>query len=236
MFREIEILSPDECERACKSIHVLRRYWVQQHPKLSTYTLGASIGNCYDWPTYREEAARCNPPLKLHFTWLYERLAERMSETFGEPFTLTEAFAVPGFVLYMAPANIPKMKPPIEPPIHRDLQFHNLPWNHYYKDVHLDTAMSSTGSLRLPKGGSGLDWWYLTPEQCAEKGLDEDASPEEIAQESEQHYHKYTQGHMVILPNVMPHRAALQEFEGGDQRITLQVHYVYADGAWRMYF
>lgn len=235
MFREIELLSPDECERACRSIHALRRFWVKQHRELGTFTLGASIGNSYDWKKYQPEAMDSNPMLKAHFSWIYERLAERMEEEFGEPFKLTEHFGLPGFVLYIAPPNIPPTKPPVNPPIHRDLQFRCLPWEDYYTDINYETAMSSTAALRLPKAGSGLEWWFLTKEECIEKGLGEEPEPSVIAANSETHYHDYTVGRMIVHPNIMPHRAALKEFEGGDERITLQVHYVFADGAWRMY-
>jgi len=227
-IREIEILSPQECRRACAAVDELRSSWIPRSDEAPFFSLGVAgyldaAGGRFE--SYQRRAAQLNPLLDEHFQWLFVRLAEAMSHAYGTPFAYDRQLALPGFHIFLAHEAFLKAAGRV----HFDLQFDDMDWQACnYGQVEPSTQLSLTLPLELPPEGAGLNLWKANHLELAQ------LSPEErkrhMAENRRPAYHEYRLGHLVLHTGFWLHQIApARHLDGDDRRITLQAHSIATD-------
>jgi len=91
---------------------------------------------------------------------------------------------------------------------------------------------------RVAPGRRGLNTWDLSfEEQAAQLQASKFAPVEEIAQSRTRTFHPYTPGVLMLHSGHTLHQiAAVDQVYPDDERITLQGHGLYCDGAWTIYW
>ena len=104
MVEKLSLLTESESREVHSAVHELKPYWVRRAPSLPFYTLGAaSYRDAKENESdYIAKAEHYNPLLWEHLGWLYERLADRLSERLGMPVKYREPGALPGFHIFLA--------------------------------------------------------------------------------------------------------------------------------------
>lgn len=250
LLKNLALLDPAECASVDASVHALREHWVQRHPVVPFFTLGAS--NYFDIahipePPYYRIAKALNPLLREHFGWLYERLAARIAEAFRVPCVYTARLALPGFHVFQAH---PALEQPVglmhqewfarryEPatfssPIHCDTPHLIVDWSDM-RVVDRRHPISFTLAITLPHAGAGMYVWDVgiehslrVPEWVTRRVLDQ-SPPRE---------HAYREGALALHSGLMFHQVApLRDLRPDDTRITLQGHGLPCDGAIQLYW
>lgn len=247
---EIDLLSASECARVRSALDEMRPHWIQRHPVVPFFTLGAS--NYFDisynplLPYYRM-AARFNPILREHLDWMYQRVAERLSEHFGEPVEYREQLALPGFhillshKLFESAQDFTHMEwfrakgkeDVVANAMHCDTAHLVVNWG-TLEGLDLEHPISVTVSIALPQAGAGLNYWDFGLERT--NGLPQ---PEirEILLANERHYHPYRVGGMTVHSGLRYHQMApMRDLQPEDERITLQGHGVRCNGKWQLFW
>lgn len=228
---QLDVLSETECSTARETIYELQPYWVVRKPTIPFYTLGAAsyLDAKFGFDNYRKSAERYNPVLREHFTWLLDRVADRLASHLGEPVECSSIMAVPGFHIYLSCKLFQK---PIAS-VHFDLQYKNLEWEQPGQ-CHFDRPLSFTLPLALPEKGGGLNTWNVDYEDV--RGLDSEAF-KEVVNSATQQYHTYSLGKMYIHSGHTLHQAAPgRDIQWTDERITLQGHALKCNGCWQLYW
>lgn len=241
MFDAIPILSPDDCERVRRTVHALRQSWIMRgNPKYPFYTVGAASYIDAVWqqpdrrpPRYSELLAQSNPMLREHFQWLYARVMYELSIYLQVVVRTADELALPGFHIWEG------MGVPTSPlSIHFDLQYLSIPWPDVARSDRT-RPLSFTLPIALPRGGGGLNSWDLSYEaHAAEYGRTGRITPvDEIARQRKPTFHPYTLGVLTLHSGHTLHQiAAVDQAYPDDERITLQGHGLYCDGAWTIYW
>jgi hypothetical protein len=234
----IELLTADQCGQVRAGLETLRDCWIQRHPTVPFFTLGASnyfdIAYNPELPYYRM-ARELNPVLMEHFDWLYQSLAECLGQLFGIPVVYPRKLALPGFHIFLAHEA---MKNPralmhgewfqrkddpavMSSPIHCDTPQYVVNWSGI-DDVKLNRPISITLAVALPASGAGMYVWNL--------GIDETVNlPErqifQLLQDKERAIHEYRLGQFCLHSGLFYHQLApFQDVQPDDLRITLQGH------------
>lgn len=212
------LLDELECEDWVLRVLWHKRHWRLRHPQVPFYSLGlASYLDCNAERAYWDEAQRAanNRLLFEQFGDLLELLRSALQANWQQPVRLADAAAWPGFHIYLPH---PAFAEPVAR-IHRDLQYRNVFPNARLQGQHL---RSFTLPLSNPLG-SGLQWW---PEESNE----DEGHEEQIAE-----FFPYQVGHLVQHGGLLAHQAILQ-CHAKWERITLQGHAAYLNGAWQLYW
>ncbi|MGI8745777.1 MAG: hypothetical protein ACR2NN_25015 [Bryobacteraceae bacterium] len=229
-IQDLEILSEQECSELRDLLFRLRTSWLKRNPALPFFTLGAAsyLDAVSGREGYCDKALRFNPILRENMDWLYRRVQGALEPVLGSPVRYAENLALPGFHIYLSSKVFEK---PIAS-IHCDSQYNLHEWN--YPDADLTQPISFTLSIALPKNGGGLNVWDVNYQDIA--GL----TPPEIAglmSSRKPVYHSYRVGHLVLHSGHVVHQAAPGvDVQPEDERITLQGHGLYANGAWQLYW
>ena len=94
--------------------------------------------------------------------------------------------------------------------------------------------LSFTLSVALPARGSGLNTWDIRYDEYRNLNTAERAR---LRASQIKEYHPYKLGQAVLHSGLQLHQIApSQEFEPGDERITLQGHGIRRDGVWQLYW
>ncbi len=230
VLHNIALLSNAECDSVHQAVKALRPHWTHRHPVLPVYALGAAsyLDVVGDEPPYAQRARDGNRLLRLHFAWLYERVAAALAQALGEPACYVERLALPGFHIYLFDKAFEQ---PIAP-IHFDLQYRFHDWS--ATDADLDHPISFTLPIALPQHGGGLNTWDIS---LAERRQRASETPQELAQSCPRIFHAYQRGHMALHSGHLLHQIAPgTDLQPQDERITLQGHGLYAQGMWRLYW
>lgn len=207
----------------------LRPQWILRNIWAPFYTLGAAsyIDAAAGSSKYAEFAAEFSPVLRDNFGWLYERVCGVLASALGAPVTLSDKLAPPGFHIYLSSKLFEK---PIAS-IHCDSQYSLHEWDD--PDADFTRPMSFTLPVALPRNGGGLNVWDLTYEELAAAGGDMSALLGSRARTC----HSYRKGFMALHSGHVMHQAAPGvDVQPDDERITLQGHGIFANGAWRLYW
>jgi hypothetical protein len=229
MIEHLPFLTEEECRQVRTKIIELRPYWEQRHPLLPSFTLGTAA--YLDAPKgeqlYREKAARSNPVLAEHFSWLYERLKRSLTERLGRPVAYHADQALPGFHLFLAHEAFRN----IAPSIHADWQYRDLDWS-WARTA--GEPMSFTLAISLPRSGGGLNVWDL---DAAELVSLPNEKKRRIFNDHQPTYIAYQLGELNVHFGLLIHQIAPpREVFEGDERFTLQGHGLLCDGVWQMYW
>lgn len=231
MLSEHDLLTADECNRACDIVHSLKDHWVNRSGGfLPFFTLGAASyldTTKEDETPYLQAALRYNPILEANFPLIYERLVDTLSGIFNVPVAYAKNYGRPGFHIFLAAKCFEN---PIAS-IHFDLQYKNLKWE--FENIDYDNPISFTCPIALPKGSGGLNYWDIGSES---KDLSKD-EVDNLRKTKEQHYFPYHLGKLVLHHGLTLHQIApSQEMHSNDERITLQGHGLMCDGILRLYW
>lgn len=160
MFKQLEFLSREECERAWETLKVMRSHWTHRHPSAPFYTLGApSYLDAADPASadgYYRRARQENPLLVDHFDWLYDKLARALGAALEGACVYTDRFGRPGFHIFL-PASV--FAHPFAS-VHIDLQYELLDWP-VHPAPDFDHPLSFTASIVLPSTGAGINVWDI---------------------------------------------------------------------------
>jgi hypothetical protein len=233
MFEKLVCLERKESQSVLSEIHSLRSHWVaRMGESLPFFTLGSAsyLDSGFDSDFgYKKKVKRTNPLLKEHFLWLYQKIQETLMAYTGQKVLFDETLAYPGFHIF---EYSPYFKEAVAS-VHFDLQFESISWDSYQK-IEKDKTLSFTLPITLPKAGGGLLYWNLSYEIGKEMSDDEiDAYTTKTAA----NYIPYEIGKLVVHKGQILHQIApAKNMEPKDERITLQGHALFCDGAYRIYW
>jgi hypothetical protein len=175
-----------------------------------------------------------NPILREHLAELYDRLVKLLSDLVKSPVVLDPDLAIPGFHIFIGDQILARTQDVLHEQWFRDRSNPDK----FVNSVHCDTvhltldfgerpidkslAVSFTGPIALPSGGSGLYTWDLTWEESLR-------IPEGwrlgVLKTREKRYHEYRLGELFMHPGDVYHQIAkLENVVPGEERITLQGH------------
>ncbi|ADI39254.1 putative uncharacterized protein [Waddlia chondrophila 2032/99] len=231
MVSQYDCLLPEECLQIQQQLHSLKDKWEPRLGDLPFYTLGAAsyldAGKKGEF-FYKMKAKRFNPLLKEHFDSLYQKVAEVLEKETGKPVVYEENYGYPGFHIFLFSEvfefNIAS--------VHFDLQFQELSWR--YKNVDQLHPLSITLPIALPGSGGGMFCWDIHYRDVKELPRSE---LEKRSQEEEPVLIEYSPGQIVVHEGLFLHQIApAEEMKENDERITLQGHGLFCDGAWHLYW
>jgi hypothetical protein len=238
LLTNIELLSAEECSRVREGLDSLRDLWIQRHPVVPFYTLGAS--NYFDIAfnpklPYYVMARETNPVLMREFGWLYESLASSLQGMFGLPVEYPAKLALPGFHIFLAHEALKDPKAlmhgewfqkrddpnVMSSPIHCDTPQYVVNWSGI-KDVSMAQPLSVTLAIGLPESGAGMYVWDVYMQDTANTPEPEVHA---LLQKSKRWLHEYNLGQYCLHSGLRYHQIApFRDVQPNDVRITLQGH------------
>lgn len=225
MFGSHKLLNTNEIHQTLKSVDQLKQAWIQRHPMLPFYTLGAAAyldTSTRSHQKYYEYVEKYNATLETHFEWLYQKVLAKLSDITQKPCHLEQQKALPGFHIF---GIHPRFMKPVGS-IHYDYQFEYLKWDQPDLINFEDQTISFTLALELPSGQAGLHIW---PEYSDRKKLNIAALHRLIEEDKVQppEFHQYQEGNIIVhTGNTLHQIAPLTQMIKGERRITLQGHAV----------
>ncbi|MCA1991844.1 MAG: hypothetical protein LDL41_07340 [Coleofasciculus sp. S288] len=230
MIIELELLAEEECLNVCSGVYELKEFWIQRHPLLPFYTLG--LASPYDIPNdkqgYYNRVKHYNSILRDRFSWLYERLADRLSQHLKAPTCYPETLALPGFHIFLPHKAFEQSLGAI----HCDKSY-RLHWQPS-AGIDFNNPISFTLPIALPKFGAGMNAWDLPYEEV--KGLDH-SEIEQQAINKKRSFHPYQVGKLVLHSGLMVHQIAPgNNLQPDDVRITLQGHGLSCWRTWQLHW
>lgn len=230
MISEIELLTNAETTEVYQTVHELKQKWIQRHPLLPFYTLGLAsyIDVPQDKQGYYQQAKLYNSILRDRLGWLYDRLAEILTEYLQAPITYPENLALPGFHIFL---SHPAFTHPVGS-IHFDksYMFHWQP----SPEVDFNNPISFTLTINLPEHGGGLNVWDVQYEEA--KQLD-NLELEKLANQRHKTFHPYKVGNLVLHSGYAVHQIApATNLQPKDERITLQGHGIKYQNCWQIHW
>lgn len=232
-LERISILDEARSSEIREHVMELRSSWVQRHPQLPSFTLGAASyldARHSGADAYLTLARRFNPQLVERFASLYDEVLGSLSSFVGEKVDVTRELALPGFHIFLADRAFEQ---PVAD-VHFDLQYQWIDWEPY-GGIDPQTQISFTLPVRIPKGGAGLTIWKSDWMSVAH--LDPSERAARIRSTTEQVEERYEQGVLVIHTGHWLHRISpARNVEPDDQRITLQGHAIRTGSGWVAYW
>lgn len=216
-----------ECERATAQVLALRNSWQPRDESIEIHTLGTRArDDAFDGrANYLQCASRTNPLLEQQFSWLYSQLHSALQQTLGAPVAQKETWATPVFriVSDTRGAHLPVA------PVHCDMEFTVLQPGVVYEKP----AISFSILLSNDDSGAGLTMWELLFEQTV--GLDTEETAR-LLDEMPRRTHELESGRGVLYAANRYHQTTPRFRRGGGaERVTLEGHAIYEDGAWHVY-
>jgi len=224
---ELDVLSEAAAVSIASRVRDLSPLWTWRSPLVPFATLGAAL--YLDAPrglaTYIERARQTSQTMRSTFGDLYAALCSALSRELGQPVTLAQALAPPGFHIYEAD---PTFTLPVAS-LHWDRQHDLIPWRPGTAPGPGD-VLSVTLPIVLPESGSGLELWrhYWTDDRQRRDAILADPGPAPELVE-------YRVGTALLHDGLLLHRAKLACGAPG-ARLTLQAHLVRRGDGWRAYW
>lgn len=237
-----QVLDAAACRTLRDTVELLREQWVSRDAQ-AFHTLGAALYLDRPRPETLAQFAREAPPptqydalraatdmlLRSHFGELYTALARALERLLQAEVRYAEGLALPGFHIYEHAAIYGDSRYHVP---HFDRQYECAQWPPE-QAIDFTRAISITLPLALPVGGGGLRVWDLT---LAEVQALAPAAARARAAAASSERHVYRLGELVCHPGHRLHQVAPWVSRPGDQRITLQAHGLFYDGAWQLYW
>lgn len=235
------VLDAAACAAVHDTVHALREHWIARD-EFAFHTLGAAL--YLDAPTAETLAlfGRSAPPadqyarrrdagnavLGAHFAPLYAALAAALGTLLDAEVRYAPGLALPGFHVY---GHAPQYAAQSGHVPHFDRQYECTRWA--ATDIDFDAAISVTLPIRLPRAGGGLRTWPLSLAEVQALPADEAKA---LARRARSRLHAYEPGELVCHRGHLLHQVAPWVSEPGDERLTLQAHGLFFDGAWQLYW
>lgn len=235
------VLDAAACASVHATVHALREHWIARDD-VAFHTLGAAL--YLDAPTAETLAlfGRSAPPadqyarrrdagnavLAAHFAPLYAALTAALRDLLDAEVRYAPGLALPGFHLYGHAAQYAEQAGHVP---HFDRQYECTTWP--ASDIDFASAISVTLPIRLPRAGGGLRTWPLSLADVQAVSAEEAKA---LARRARSRLHAYEPGELVCHRGHLLHQVAPWVSEPGDERMTLQAHGLYFDGAWQLYW
>jgi len=235
------VLDAAACTAVHRAVHALRGHWIARD-ELAFHTLGAAL--YLDAPTaetlalfkraappsdqYAQRMVAVNAVLEAHFAPLYAALAAALRELLAADVGFARDRALPGFHIY---GHSPHYGAQSSHVPHFDRQYECIGWP--AADIDFEEAISVTLPIRLPRTGGGLRTWELTLKEVQSLSGEEAKAR---ARQARCHLHPYREGELVCHRGHLLHQIAPWSSGPGDERLTLQAHGLFYDGAWQLYW
>ncbi|MEQ8662302.1 MAG: hypothetical protein RLW62_15915 [Gammaproteobacteria bacterium] len=236
------VLDAAACAAVAARVHALRAHWVARDD-CAFHTLGAAL--YLDRPTdetrarfdlpaaeparYAALAERLNPLLSTHFGALHRLLADALADLLGAAVRFAPARALPGFHIFESHPRYARQAAHVP---HFDRQYECIEWPDGAA-IDFSTAISVTLPLRLPARGGGLRVWDLNLHEVQALGPQ---AARERARVAPARLHRYAVGELVCHRGHLLHQIQPWPARAGEQRLTLQAHGLWFDGAWQLYW
>lgn len=235
------VFTPDESARIARRVNELREHWIERKGG-TLHTLGTAayldvpdattaqhFGIVADSALYYRRVAELNPLLRENFGWVHERIAASLAAHLGAQCRYTARCALPGFHVF---SESPDWAAQAAHVPHFDRQFSALDWQ-ATDEIDFRRSISFTLAVKLPEEGGGLRTWEVDYYQVMAMPLDE---RKEFIRAQTSALHLYEVGGWVCHSGNALHQIAPWHCHPGDQRITLQGHGLFYDGAWNLYW
>lgn len=245
----LDVVDAAVCLDVCREIYAQRHLWRgwSLNGQPTFYTLGAA--------SYLELGFAHRPTEEYlgaaGFLWEWagdvvqttvEKVRQVLEIHLGARVEYPAGLPAPGFHIFIG-AAIPKTDCTRERAgcgsSHFDMQYQHIPWNRWYTHIDSENTVSFTMALKLPAAGAGLlVWESLTVERMREQSTNLQTSDiPSAANVTPCLMIPYRMGSMVVHNGHVLHQiAGVQQASVKDERITLQGHGIFADGAWRLYW
>lgn len=228
----IDLLSPSECQQVSSTLENLKELWIHKKPGVPFYSLGsgsyfhAESGKLLNHDYYTL-LKKYNSLLQKHFGWLYQRLADRLSQQLNASTRYPDNLALPGFHIFL---YHPEFAKPVAK-LHRDLQYRQ---HQQYQNKDYTDHISYTLSIELPQAGGGMNIWDLHHTEI--DGLSQ-TQIETMASSRRKEFHPYQLGKFALHSGHFIHQIApAKNMHPNDRRITLQGHGICDRGVWNLYW
>jgi hypothetical protein len=228
----IDLLSLSECQQVSSTVHKLKELWIPQRSGVPFYSLGSgsyfhTVSDRLLKHDYDTLLQKYNPLLQKHFGWLYQRLADNLSQQLNAPTCYPDNLALPGFHIFL---YHPIFKQPIAH-LHRDLQYLQHQW---HEDQENKNHISFTLSLELPRSGGGMNIWDLHHHEVDKLSQ---AEVKVLAASRQKEFYPYQIGKYALHSGHFIHQIApAKNMQPDDRRITLQGHGTCDRGVWHLYW
>lgn len=224
MLAKIDLLTQEECSAIRATLHELKKLWIQRHPVLPFYTLGAA--SPYDIPINRQDyykkAKVLNFVLNSRFQWLYKLLANALGNHLQNPTFYPENLALPGFQIFLSDKAFEQPMGAIH--CEKSYMFH---WQSL-DEVSFDNPISFTLAICLPQLGGEMYMWDLDYSEV--KGLNH-SEIENIARTKQKSFYPHEVGKLTIHSGLRVHQIAPgKNLQIEDERITFQGHALFCHG------
>jgi hypothetical protein len=237
----LDLFTADESAQIAQRVNDLRAHWIERKPG-ALHTLGTAayldvpdtktaehFGVTPDAALYSRRTAELNPVLRENFGWVHERLSESLAAHLDEPCRFTTRCALPGFHIF---SESPDWSVPAAHVPHFDRQFAGLDWQ-ASGEIDFHRSISFTLAVKLPEEGGGLKTWDVDYYQVMAMPFE---ARKEFIRAQKSTLHLYQVGGWVCHSGNALHQIAPWRCHPGDQRITLQGHGLFYDGAWNLYW
>ena len=236
------VLDDTTCAAIARRVHGLRAHWVARDDA-AFHTLGAAL--YLDRPTaetrerfglaeadparYAALASATNALLEADFADLYTALADALAGLLEADVRYAADRARPGFHVFEHHPSYARQAAHVP---HFDRQYECIDWPHA-ATIDFTAAISVTLPIRLPARGGGLRVWDLNLFDVQALGP---AAARERARQAPSRVHRYVPGELVCHRGHLLHQIQPWPSRPGDERITLQAHGLFYDGAWQLYW
>jgi hypothetical protein len=232
VIENLDLFTPEECIKINSIIHDLNNYWDRRNEIFPFFTLGVPAYLDADrfslQSRYLPKVLKHNAVLSENLGWMYDRLADCLSNHLSAPVKFHPTYSLPGFHIYLYNDIFRRDDVAMA---HFDMQFKNLVWE---ERVDFDNSLSITMAIALPKSGSGMLFWdlqYTEVDECNRRRV------YEMKQSKTRNYFGYQPGKLVLHPGNFLHQVGLfQDPNREDERITLQGHMAFYHGSWHLYW
>lgn len=235
------VFTSEESARIASRVNELKDHWITRKDG-ALHTLGTAayldvpdattarhFGVVADSELYARRVAELNPLLRDNFGWVYERLATSLAAHLGAPCRYTARCALPGFHIF---SESPDWAAQTAHVPHFDRQFAGLDWQ-AGEEIDFHRSISFTFAVKLPVEGGGLKTWEVDYYQVMAMPMEQ---RKEFIRSQKLTLHPYLVGGWVCHSGNALHQIAPWHCHPGDQRITLQGHGLFYDGAWSLYW
>ena len=231
----IAVLTADEARSVAAEVHQQHAQWTMRNAgtEFQFHTLGAASyldAASGQFAGYQALAQQMNPVLTARFGWLHSRLRDAVASAVGAPVRFDDRLALPGFHIYLYHPERTSKKASV----HFDLQYELVDWSRF-GTPDLDSPLSMTLALALPRSGGGLLVWNINRREVTR--MDEHDRAAHMRANRAATLHSYTIGSMAIHSGHQLHQIApTPDPQPGDERITMQAHALRVDGDWIVYW
>lgn len=249
----IDLLTEKECDRIHSVVKELKNIWIQRHPIVPFYTLGAA--HYFDIPDnpelpdqYYKMAKKFNPILRSHFGCLYKYLANTLMQKLKAPVSYRENLGLPGFHIFLSHKALEHPKSlthqqwynyrysqpeVVGNAIHCDTSHMLVDWE-TKKDIDFSKPISFTLAISLPKSGGGMYVWDLQRDETIGITTGELLK---LLNSRDKVLYSYKPGNLILHSGQNYHQVApISDRVANDVRITLQGHGLFHEGKWQLFW